>query len=140
MNYMIDEMSAVDAKEAVCWIDARIQARSGRPNIVFPRVLIPKTGQVVYGEGGRLYAAAFVYFDKTAELAYCGWLMANPGNTPRESYRAIKLLANAIPTYAKKNGAKILLTCYGNRGLNRIFGNAGYQNGEPCETKFKILT
>lgn len=137
-DYLIDNMTPEDAEEAMRWIDARIQARSGQ-QIYFPRVLIPKTGQTARDLSGRLYAVAFVYFERTAELAYCGWLTSNPGNTPMESYRAIRLLANAIPNYARQNGAKILLTCYGNHGLNRILDRSGFQNGETCETKFKLL-
>ena len=141
MNYMIDEMSAVDAERSMQWMDKRVHAECGEhaQNYHFPRMWIPKTGLVVLDELHRLLAVAFVYFEKTAPIAYCGWLVASPGNTPRESYRAIKLLANAIPVYARRNGAKCLLTCYGSRGVNRILDRAGYENGENSETKFKLL-
>ena len=140
-DYLIDEMTGTDAEQSMLWMDARVCAECGEhaEHYHFPRMWIPQTGLVVMDEHHSILAVAFVYFEKTAAIAYCGWLVANPANTPQESYRAIKLLVNAIPTYARKNGAKCLLTVYGNRGLNHILERAGYQNGETCETKFKLL-
>ena len=151
-DYIIDNMTPEDAEQSMQWMDARVRAECGTAsgvdevqgsaparNYVFPRMWIPETGLIVRVEYNNLLAVAFVYFEKTAPIAYCGWLVANPGNTARESYRAIRLLANAIPNYAQQNGAKCLLTCYGNRGINRILDQAGFQNGEDCETKFKLL-
>ena len=138
-NYFIEPMCAADADEAMRWMDARIQKNSGNPNVVFPRLWVPKTGQAVLNDAGHLYAVSFVYFEKTAEIAYCGWLLANPENTARESYRAVKMLVNAMPTYARSQGAKCLLTVYGNRGINRLLEKSGFHNGENCESKFKLL-
>lgn len=140
-DYLIDTMSYWDAEQSMEWMDERVRAECGEhaANYHFPRMWIPKTGLIVKDEFNIVLAVAFVYFEKTAAIAYCGWLVANPGNTPMQSYRAIRLLANSIPNYARQNGAKCLLTCYGNRGINRILERSGYQNGEDCETKFKIL-
>lgn len=139
--FLIDEMTGADAEQSMEWMDARVRAECGEhaEHYVFPRMWVPHTGLVVMDEHHIILAAAFVYFEKSAPIAYCGWLVANPDNTPFESYRAIRLLVNAIPAYARKNGAKCLLTVYGNRGINRILDRAGYQNGENCETKFKLL-
>lgn len=140
-GFLIDNMTQEDAEQSMKWMDARVRAECGEhaANYHFPRMWIPQTGLVVMNEKHALLAVAFVYFEKTAAIAYCGWLVANPGNTPLESHRAIRLLVNAIPAYARQNGAKCLLTCYGNRGLNRILDRSGFQNGETCETKFKLL-
>ena len=140
-DYLIDNMTPNDAEKSMQWMDARVRAELGdhAANYSFPRMWIPDTGLVALNGTSDLMAVAFVYFEKTAPIAYCGWLVSNPKNTPMESYRAIRLLVNAIPNYARSRGAKCLLTCYGNRGLNRILDRSGFQNGETCETKFKLL-
>lgn len=140
-DYFIDLMSPLDAEQSMCWMDARVRAEMGdhAASYSFPRMWIPETGLIVRDESDRVLAVAFAYFEKTAPIAFCGWLVANPANTPRQSYRAIRLLVNAMPNYARQRGAKCLLTCYGNCNLNRILEKAGFQNGETCETKFKLL-
>lgn len=144
-DYLIDRMTPNDAEKSMEWMDSRILAQCAADasargsSFLFPRMWIPDTGLVALNVTSDLMAVAFVYFEKTAPIAYCGWLVSNPSNTPVESYRAIRLLVNAIPNYARKNGARCLLTCYGNRGLNRILERSGFQNGETCETKFKLL-
>ena len=142
-----DELSVEEACLAVEWLSQKIRRRTGNNSLSFPSEWIPETGLVVFDDPspqsgavtGRLLAAATLYLEQSSPVAVCGWCIANPENTVWQSQRAIKLLMAAMPVYAKRHGAKYLLTTFGNRGINRILDRTGFINGEVSENKFKVL-
>ena len=134
-----DEMTVEDGRQAIEWITQRIRKHTGNETLSFPAEWIPKTGMVVYNGRSRIFAIATLYLEKSSPVAVCGWCIANPENTPRQSQTAVKLLMSVMPTYAKRNGAKFLLTTFGNRGINRILDSLNFINGEVSENKFKVL-
>ena len=139
MDMRTDEMSVEEARLAVEWLTLRIRRKSGDDTLNFPSEWIPVTGLVVFGDEDRPLAVATLYLEQSCPVAVCGWCIANPENSARESFLAVKLLMQAMPVYAKRNGAKYLMTTFGNRGINRILDSLHFVSGEVSENKFKIL-
>jgi hypothetical protein len=73
-------------------------------------------------------------------VAVCGWIAANPGNTPSESKLAVTELLKAMPEYARQQGATFLLSTFGNRGINRIAREAGFLHGDKAEHMIMYLS
>ncbi len=134
-----DEMTVEDGRQAVEWLSMRIRKHTGNETLSFPSEWMPETGMAVFDGRCRILAIATLYLEKSSPIAVCGWCVTNPGNTPRQSRSAVKLLMSAMPAYAKRNGAKYLLTTFGNRGINRILDDLDFINGELSENKFKVL-
>ena len=59
----------------------------------------------------------------------CGWCIADPENSMRVSAEAVHALIYAMPDFARSKGATILLSTFGNRGINRIAAKAGFITG-----------
>lgn len=138
MSVMVSEMSQFDRRIASQWLTAKICINSGE-NISFPEEWLPSTGLSARVADGPLLAVATLYLEKSTPVAVCGFCVANPFNSARESERAVRALLSAMPDYAKKRGASWLLTTFGNRGINRILDEFGFIAGENSETKFKNL-
>ena len=142
-----DEMSIEEACKAVEWLSLKIRQKTENNTLSFPSDWMPETGLVVFDDlspqsGGltdRLLAVATLYLEQSSPVAVCGWCLTNPENTARQSQMAVRLLMAAMPIYAKRHGAKYLLTTFGNRGINRILDRIGFINGEVSENKFKVL-
>ena len=134
-----DEMGIEDVRCAVDWMTERIRKKTGNYTLSFPADWMPETGMVVVSGDSRLLAVATLYLEKSSPVAVCGWCVSNPENKPSESYSAVNLLMAAMPIYAKKLGAKYLLTTFGDRGINSILDKQGFINGETSENKFVIL-
>lgn len=129
-------MTYGEALRAVAWLNDRIKAHGFQEE--FPETVLPRTGLVCY-EDGILRAVVFIYFEKTSSIAVCGWCIANPKNKPRSSYNAVKALFDAVPEFAKENGATMLLSTFGNRGINKIAKEAGFIVGEKAVNMFKAI-
>lgn len=138
MSVMVSEMSQFDRRIASQWLTAKICINSGK-NISFPEEWLPSTGLSARVADGPLLAVATLYLEKSTPVAVCGFCVANPFNSARESERAVRALLSAMPDYAKKRGASWLLTTFGNRGINRILDEFGFIAGENSETKFKKI-
>lgn len=106
-----------------------ISRRMGN-GLEFPVDLLPETGLIVTGEGGKRLCAVVVYFEKTSPVAYIGWIATNPCNTLEESANSIAFGIREAADYARKNGARHLLTTTGNRWINRIFDRQGFVSGD----------
>ena len=145
MMMRVDEMSYEDAMLARAWLTERIRERTGRDELEFPADWLPETGLAVFGRehgknGERLLAAAMLYLEKSSPVAVCGWCIGNPANGSRESDQAVRLLISAMPNYARRHGAKHLLTMFGRRSMNRICDELGYMTGDPeVEQKYMML-
>lgn len=134
-----DEMRKEDAAMAVQWMTEKIRKTTQDTELSFPVDWVAETGLSVFDDEGKLLAVAILYLEKSSPVAVCGWCIANPSNTPAISHTAISLLMKAMPIYARKKGAKILLTLFGNRGINDILSRQGFLPGEFNETKLMIL-
>lgn len=134
-----DEMSVEEARLAVQWMTERVRKKSGDGSLNFPSEWIPETGMAAFGDDGRVLAVATLYLERSSPVAVCGWCFANPENRPRESWRAVRLLMSVLPAYARRFGAKFLMTTFGNRGINRILDSRGFVHGENSENKFIVL-
>ena len=116
-----------------------ISRRMGN-GLEFPVDLLPETGLTVTGEGGKRLCAVVVYFEKTSPVAYIGWIATNPCNTLEESAHSIAFGIREAVDYARRNGARHLLTTTGNRGINRIFDRQGFVSGDRMvEHKYRYL-
>lgn len=135
----MDEMRIEDVRCAVDWMTERIRKKTGNYSLSFPADWMPETGMVVVASDNTLLAVATLYLEKSSPVAVCGWCVANPQNKSLESYSAINLLMAAMPVYAKRLGAKYLLTTFGNRGINSVLDKCGFIQGETSENKFMIL-
>lgn len=135
----VDEMGKEDAQMAIDWLSEKIRQKSGNHSLTFPPDWMPETGMIAAEDDGKLLAVATLYLEKSSPVAVCGWCIANPANKAKESYKAVKLLLAVIPGYAKRLGAKYLLTTFGNRGINSILDQHGFISGETSENKFIFL-
>lgn len=133
------EMTVEDVRCAVDWMTERIRKKNGNDSLSFPADWMPETGLSVVSGDSRLLAVATLYLEKSSPVAVCGWCVSNPENRPSESYSAINLLMAAMPIYAKRLGAKYLLTTFGDRGINSVLDKCGFIQGETSENKFMIL-
>ena len=116
-----------------------ISRRMGN-GLEFPVDLLPETGLTVTGEGGKRLCAVVVYFEKTSPVAYIGWIATNPCHTLEESANSIAFGIREAVDYARRNGARHLLTTTGNRGINRIFDRQGFVSGDRMvEHKYRYL-
>ncbi len=123
-----------DRELPLLWLNLRIREASGVPDALFPEALIPQTGLTAWikNDAGReiLAGAAFCYFEKTSPVAVAGFLVTYPGNTPQQSADVTASLLAEMPEYARKAGAKHLLTTFGNDGINKILDRIGFVTGD----------
>lgn len=133
----VQEIGNYEAFAAYSWLNKRLQNMAGS-EVEFPRGLLPQTGLACYCSK-KLLAAAFLYLERSTSIAVCGWCIANPGNSPRESAEAVELLLRSMPEYARKHGATYLLTTFGRRSINRIARKVGFLPGEIAENMYMPL-
>lgn len=139
MSIHIRYMTLNDLCRAENFLNFRVRKKIGNEEASFPLEILPKTGLSCF-EDERLLGVATCYFEKTSPVAVCGWCITAPGNTPKESYRAVRALLAAMPDYADSMGAKYLLTTFGSRGINRIAADLGYKFGEKSVNMFMVLS
>lgn len=129
------EMTACDLVLALEWLNARIRKNhAAAPD--FPADWLPQTGLAAIARSGTVLAVATLYLDKTSPVAVCGWVVSNLENTSSCSKKAIELLMLDMQIYAKNQGAKYLLSTFGNKGINHILDQQGFSPGEVCDNKF----
>ena len=134
-GFLVNEITGLDTITAAEWMDLKIRKLGKNEKLEFPLALLPRTGLACYRKG-VLKAAAFLYLEKSSSVAVCGWIMANPGNSSASSHKAVQMLLAAMPDYARRHGAKYLLTTFGNRAVNKIADRLGFITGEKAENKF----
>ena len=134
---IVCQLKQGDRARLVKMMETRMRQAIGNSDCRFD-YWMPKTGIGAF-DNGVLRAGIAVYFEFSSPVAVAGFCIANPDNTPQESYRAISLLLDALPGYAKRAGAKRLLTIFGNRGINRMLDRKGFTGGEAVEEKMLFL-
>ena len=110
MAEIVEYSSIDDMRCAVEWLTERIRRKSGNYTLNFPADWMPATGLSAFGEDGSLLAVATLYLEKSSPVAVCGWCVSNPANDVKTSYRAVNMLLEEMPEYARNKGAKYLLT------------------------------
>ncbi len=120
----VREWKYTELAAALKWMSARLRDRT------FPASWLPFTGLAAIDATGRCCATLAVYCDATSPVAVLGWLIADPGNTARESFTAARALLEYAPIYAKNKKCVHLITMFGNRGINRLCDQLGYRQGD----------
>jgi hypothetical protein len=96
-----------------------------------PEVALSKTGLVISDDDGTLRAAGWLY-RTDSPVMLLEWVVANPDNTPRQSYAAIKELLDGVKLIVHSSGG-YLLTFLQNEGLLKTFIKQGFSPEEkPC--------
>lgn len=127
-------MTEADRRCAWLWMNYRVKKFAGKDLPLFPFELLPETGITAVNQQGEALAVAFLYIDKKAPIAVCGWCAANPENTLRTSREAVETVLRKLPEYAKECGAGYLLSTFGNRRINAMLREIGFVYGEQAET------
>lgn len=133
-----DEMTEEMRLEAIDWQNRHLREVYGEHSGL-PFDIFPKNGMVAIADDGRLIAAGMMYLEKTVPVAVCGFLFANPDASAQEKHTAVKLVLASLPVYARKLGAKCVISTYGRRSLNRMLDRMGVPTIEHAETKILSL-
>ena len=81
-------------------------------------------------------AAATLLYDPAARMALFGWLMASRKLRGRPLLEAMEAVARKVPDYAECLGARLVLSCFGRRSVNRLLDGLGWLAGDAgVETK-----
>ena len=133
----IDEMDGLDRWMLEAWME-RIARKHGADG-PYPAALLPKTGLAARDEYGNTLAVATLYLERSSAIAVCGFCVSNPLAGRRDTGEAVKLLLAAMPVYARRKGAAMLMTTFGRKSINRLLDRMGFIPGEAAETKFRRL-
>jgi len=132
------EMTEHDRGKLAGWLS--LIARKHGADGPFPAAILPWSGLAAVDETGKTLAVAALYLERSSTVAVFGFCVADPeAGMSRRSGEAVKRLIDAMPAYAKENGAEFLLSVFGRRSLNRLLDKAGFFVGENCETKIRRL-
>jgi len=71
-----------------------------------PQEFLSKTGLVVYD--GDIPRAAIWLYRTDSPVMIAEWLVTNPENLPRESYKAVNLILESIKDIADSSGAYLM--------------------------------
>lgn len=129
------EMTEGHAETAREWFAQRLGGRE------FPWLAMPVKGLSAVDDDGKLLAVATIFVDFCRPMAFCGWAMANPSNSPRISRSALDDIFTELPKYAKDTlKCKWLFTCFGSHGINTLLTEIGYAEGDKnSEQRFVNL-
>ena len=134
----VETMKGEDRETLCAWYDLRMKEATNQ-DLRFERDWIPWTGLAARDETGRTLAICAVYFERETPVAVCGWCATNPETTERNGSALEKLFA-VLPLYAERNGARHLLTTFGDAGLNRLLDRLGWIGADPrVEHKYMPL-
>lgn len=133
-----EEMTADIAREAIEWQNERNRRIAGITKKL-PLDLLPATGMYAIADDNFHVAAASLYLEKETPVAVCGFLFVNPDAPVRLVRQAVRLILAAMPVYAKKQGAKYLISTFGRPSFNRILDQIGFVTAETAENKIMKL-
>lgn len=86
-----------------------------------PPQLLPKTGIVVFDEEtDRKLCAGWLYLDNSCPMSMLEWIVTNPSNKPRESYKSVKALVSCADMIRKAMGYTFMMTTSNNKGLIKL--------------------
>ena len=133
-----EEMTSAIAREAIEWQNERNRRIAGITKKL-PLDLLPSTGMYAIADDNFHVAAASLYLEKETPVAVCGFLFVNPDAPVRLVRQAVRLILAAMPVYAKKHGAKYLISTFGRPSFNRILDKIGFITAETAENKIMKL-
>ena len=133
-----EEMNSAIAREAIEWQNERNRRIAGITKKL-PLDLLPSTGMYAIADDNFHVAAASLYLEKETPVAVCGFLFVNPDAPVRLVRKAVRLILAAMPVYAKKHGAKYLISTFGRPSFNRILDQIGFVTAETAENKIMKL-
>ena len=133
-----EEMTSAIAREAIEWQNERNRRIAGITKKL-PLDLLPSTGMYAIADDNFHVAAASLYLEKETPVAVCGFLFVNPDAPVRLVRQAVRLILAAMPVYAKKHGAKYLISTFGRPSFNRILDQIGFITAETAENKIMKL-
>ena len=133
-----EEMTSAIAREAIEWQNERNRRIAGITKKL-PLDLLPSTGMYAIADDNFHVAAASLYLEKESPVAVCGFLFVNPDAPVRLVRQTVRLILAAMPVYAKKQGAKYLISTFGRPSFNRILDQIGFVTAETAENKIMKL-
>lgn len=102
-----------------------------------PLCILPKLGVCVVVDGVAA-AAGWLYMDNSVGVAMMEWVVTNPANNPRVSFRAIEVLVGALKHQAHGFGYGVILTSAKQEALVRMYERCGFQRTDDTMTHLVI--
>lgn len=96
-----------------------------------PKELLP-AGWVVE-ENGIMLCAGFLYVAGNAPVGYLEYVVSNPANTPKQSYKSIDLLLGEICTFAKYSLIRAMFCRIASKGLQKMYAKHGFKLGDKLQ-------
>lgn len=93
-----------------------------------PLEMLP-TGWVIEKDD-KLLAAGFLYIAGNAPVAYFEYVVTNPDNTRRESYKAVDLLFAEVMKFVEYNLIKVCFARIKSHGLQKMYEKHGFAKGD----------
>lgn len=104
---------------------------------VVPFELLPM-GFVVEDE--QMMSAGFIYIAQGAPVAYFEYIVTNPDNSPRESYKAIDLLMTEVMKFLEYNMIKACFCRIAQESLGRLYKKHGFKDGDNLKDMIWIAS
>jgi len=83
-------------------------------------------------EDGIFHSAGFLYIDKTAPIGMLEWVVTNPNNSPRQSYKSLGFLLENITGFAVNNGICAVYSKLVSSGLEKLYNKHGFLSGDTA--------
>jgi hypothetical protein len=93
-----------------------------------PEMLLP-WGWIVEDDGKKL-CAGFLFIAMNAPVGYLEYVVSNPDNTAKQSYKAIDMLLGEICTFAKYNMILAMFAKLTVRSLEKMYNRHGFKSGD----------
>lgn len=105
---------------------------------MLPAAVLPPLG-VVACEDGKPIAACFLYVGRSITgqgMGWAEWAVTMPGLSPRKAKDALEKSIRAIISLAKEQKCVFIFTSLHNRGLKKLYAEAGYTKTDEDVTQF----
>jgi len=96
-----------------------------------PLDILPE-GFVVEGDDGVLHAAGFVYKASCVPVAYFEYVVTNPDNSARESYKALDVLFEKVMWWVEASLIKACFARMTQESLARMYKRHGFTEGDKA--------
>jgi len=93
-----------------------------------PEQLLPRCGIIVYDadNDNQMVCAGWIYFDNTSPVCMLEWIVTNPENSSKQSYRGIQVLTGCADTIRKSMNYEMMMTTTDNNSLTKLLKRAGF--------------
>jgi len=88
---------------------------------------------VVYSEDGVNKAAGFLYTASNAPVGYLEYIVANPENSGRESYKAVDAVIAELLQQARYSLIKCCFSRIQQDGLEKLYKKNGFHSGDKVK-------